>query len=84
MLIFKYYGDMSVMRDRFDSIRRYVDYLPTPVTCSNCKAPTNTITHAPNEPELPWYCESIRCLSSISTTCIAFSSDLPHVSLTQT
>ena len=27
MLLYKYFGDDSVMRDRFESIKRYVDFL---------------------------------------------------------
>ena len=55
MLLYKYFGDESVMRDRFDSIQRYVDYLPTPTSCSACRAPTNEKTHPPEHPEMPWY-----------------------------
>ena len=55
MLLYKYFGDESVMRDRFDSIQRYVDYLPTPTSCNSCRAPTNKETHPPDHPEMPWY-----------------------------
>lgn len=58
MLLYKYFGDKQVMRDRFDSIRRYVDFLPTPKTCPSCHtAPGGQAgqTHCPGHPELPWY-----------------------------
>jgi hypothetical protein len=48
-------GDTSVIRARYDSIKRYVDFLPTPTSCPSCKSPTNTATHPPNHSELPWY-----------------------------
>ena len=55
MLLYRYTGDESVIRERFESIKRYVDFLPTPKQCSSCKAPTNQQTHPPGHPDLPWY-----------------------------
>lgn len=55
MLLYKYSGDESVIKARYQSIKKYVDFLPTPTKCSSCKAPTNSITHPPGHPELLWY-----------------------------
>ena len=51
-----------MIRARFDSIKRYVDFLPMPTGCPSCKAPTSTQTHPPGHPELPWY---VPCYSFI-------------------
>ena len=48
-------GDKQLVADRFDSIKRYVDYMPTVTHCSNCKAPTDDTTMAPNTTDLPWF-----------------------------
>ena len=55
MLLYRYSGDDSVIRARYDSIKRYVDFMPTARACPSCKAPTNTVTTPPGHPELPWY-----------------------------
>ena len=60
MLLYRYSGDESVLRARFASMRRYVDFMPTVTACPSCKSPTNSHTHAPghgvhDEVVLPWF-----------------------------
>eukprot|EP00041_Stephanoeca_diplocostata_P026218 m.701245 g.701245 ORF g.701245 m.701245 type:complete len:1133 (+) comp22912_c0_seq3:114-3512(+) len=50
-LMYTYYGDLDVVADNFDAVRRYVDYIPTVNDCPNCKNGKNP--RAPNG--LPWF-----------------------------
>jgi hypothetical protein len=60
-LMYTHEGDVQLLKSRFDSIRRYVDYMPTVTQCSNCHAPTRGgggaegTTMAPGTTDLPWY-----------------------------
>lgn len=81
-LLYKYTGDVRVIRQHLDSLKMYVDYMATVKYCSNCHIDTRDRTQAPNG--LPWFYMNgdwmVPCHTSMSSFICLFNLASPSLS----